>query len=78
MTGGEGHAKKIGNWGSSNFQITLLQIPPAPYPINKDGPLFTVSLDGLSGRGTTRNLDQDGKDGESCKGGEEGEGGKAG
>ena len=31
MRGG-GHAKKIGNWGggSYNFQITLLQIPPAP------------------------------------------------
>ena len=29
--------------------------------------LFTVSLDGLSGRGTTRSLDQDGKDDESCK-----------
>ena len=31
--GGRGgsHAKKIGNWGGSyNFQITLLQIPPAP------------------------------------------------
>ena len=27
--------------------------------------LLTVSLDGLSGRGTTRSLDQDGKDGES-------------
>ena len=29
---GGGHAKKIGNWGggSYNFQITLLQIPPAP------------------------------------------------
>ena len=36
--------------------------------------LFMVSPDGLSGRGTTRSLDQDGKDGESCKGGEEGEG----
>ena len=29
--GGGGHAKKIGNWGGSyNFQITLLEIPPAP------------------------------------------------
>ena len=28
--GGGGQAKKIGNWGGVNFQITLLQIPPAP------------------------------------------------
>ena len=38
--------------------------------------LFTVSLDGLSGRGTTRSLDQDGKDGESWKDGQEVEGNK--
>ena len=35
--GGGGHAKKIGNWGggggSYNFQITLLQIPPAPHTL---------------------------------------------
>ena len=39
---GGGHAKKIGNWGGSyNFQITLLQIPPAPaYPIKNEGSLM--------------------------------------
>ena len=38
-----GHAKKIGNGGrgSYNFQITLLQIPPAPlYPIKNERSLM--------------------------------------
>ena len=43
--GGGGHAKKIGNWGGGlyNFQITLLQIPPAPpYPIKNERSLRRV------------------------------------